>query len=887
VVLLAPLAATACLPPPPTIAYPNLRVEVPTDGFSISTPTTSVRTLNFSHITWNAGAGPLEIRPQYNPATGTAMATQALYTLTGPSAWSFVKNVPIVKSMVWEPPSDYRFPLTGFGLYTVGSGGGIGSLVASSPKVDFCMTPDTYVGGVPNTTTDPSPSIGDCADPNGILGLSVGWGDEYDSTDAGNNIDISNLPNGTYWLRAQADPDNYFTQSGPNLSITDTELAISGTTVTVLNQVQPTVTLPVVTITAPGANTMVTAPTTFQASVSDASHVTSVQFLLDGSPLGNPITTAPYTLALATLSSGTHLISARAVDANGLTGTAPGVTFSTPIHVGVLTVAQQVSAFGITTATTPTFSTTASNELVLAFVASDVAPGNTQTATVSGAGLTWSLVKRANTQPGDAEIWQATAPNPLSNATVTSTATKTGKDQFLTVLTIDNAGGVGATAAAGGTGAPKVKLTAQAAGSLAIAVGNDYDHNVARTVGANQALASEWIDDAAGNTFWTQYSTVAGPGAGGTITLNDTQPTTDHWDMAAIEVKPATPTAPAVRATTAPRPATTPTATPIATGAGVGLVAITTPKAGQTISGTVELAAKADSVPDTRSVQFVLDGLPLGTALHSAPYRLSWDSRTALNGHHTLQTVTTDAGGQRVTTPEVTFTVANLSVCFNTDVNLLSRGRSRVTSPRVHTAQSAELLLAFVSAAGPRTGGQTVSVEGSGLTWTLVKRANGSPGDAEVWQATAPQILRDAAVTATAVTRGYPLLMKVIAIQGTDGVGASASASASTGPPGVALSTTQPQSLVFGVGYDAIPHGAPTNKIGAPGAGLVGAGTNQEIIGRWARRNMDDYWMQSTTYQTAAAGSPIRIADATSPSAPWNMVAIEVVAASTSDYVSS
>ena len=147
--------------------------------------------------------------------------------------------------------------------------------------------------------------------------------------------------------------------------------------------------------------------------------------------------------------------------------------------------AQQVSAFGITTATTPTFSTTASNELVLAFVASDVAPGNTQTATVSGAGLSWSLVKRANTQPGDAEIWQATAPNPLSNVTVTSTATQTGKDQFLTVLTIDNAAGVGAAVAGGGsTGAPQVKLTTQATGSLAIAVGNDFDHNVARTAGS-------------------------------------------------------------------------------------------------------------------------------------------------------------------------------------------------------------------------------------------------------------------------------------------------------------------------------------------------------------------------------------------------------------------
>ena len=42
---------------------------------------------------------------------------------------------------------------------------------------------------------------------------------------AGNNIDISNLANGTYWLRAQADPNGYFAQGGPEQSVTDTELA--------------------------------------------------------------------------------------------------------------------------------------------------------------------------------------------------------------------------------------------------------------------------------------------------------------------------------------------------------------------------------------------------------------------------------------------------------------------------------------------------------------------------------------------------------------------------------------------------------------------------------------------------------------------------------------
>ena len=38
--------------------------------------------------------------------------------------------------------------------------------------------------------------------------------------------------------------------------------------------------------------------------------------------------------------------------------------------------------------------------------------GGAQTVTVSGAGLTWTLVSRANASSGDAEIWQATAAEP-------------------------------------------------------------------------------------------------------------------------------------------------------------------------------------------------------------------------------------------------------------------------------------------------------------------------------------------------------------------------------------------------------------------------------------------------------------------------------------------
>src|SRR5215472_7310006 len=51
------------------IAYPDVRVQVPTSEISIGN-TGGRKYLEFSHVTWNAGAGPLEIRPTYDPTTG-------------------------------------------------------------------------------------------------------------------------------------------------------------------------------------------------------------------------------------------------------------------------------------------------------------------------------------------------------------------------------------------------------------------------------------------------------------------------------------------------------------------------------------------------------------------------------------------------------------------------------------------------------------------------------------------------------------------------------------------------------------------------------------------------------------------------------------------------
>jgi hypothetical protein len=186
--------------------------------------------------------------------------------------------------------------------------------------------------------------------------------------------------------------------------------------------------------------------------------------------------------------------------------------------------------------TTAAFSTTAAGEVLVALVGAD-GPTTGQTATVTGAGLTWTLVRRTNARPGTAEIWRAVAPAVLTNVTVTSTLGLATFDQSLTVVTFKGVAGIGASATANAaTGAPKVTLTTTKAGSWVFAVGNDWDKAVARTVAAGQSIVHQFVDTAIGDTYWSQSTTAPTPNLGTAVSISDTAPTTDRWNFTAVEV---------------------------------------------------------------------------------------------------------------------------------------------------------------------------------------------------------------------------------------------------------------------------------------------------------------------------------------------------------------
>ena len=285
------------------------------------------------------------------------------------------------------------------------------------------------------------------------------------------------------------------------------------------------------------------------AGVSDSAGIASVQFAVDGVNVSTPVTTSPYTYSWNTtaVSNGTHTLTALATDSVGNTATSGGVTVtvSNTSSSSPITIDAHVSTHGstATTISSPSFSTLAANELLVAYVGSDGPNGaKSQTfSSVTGGGLTWTMRERADGQPGDAEIWQAVAPTPLTGITVTATRSAGAYQGSLSVVSYIGASTTingSVSTQSGASGAPSVSLTTTANNSWVWGVGNDWDNAVARTIGPNQTMFDQFVDTGTGDTFWTQYQTGQNLASGTAVTINDTTPTGDSWNLAAIEIVP-------------------------------------------------------------------------------------------------------------------------------------------------------------------------------------------------------------------------------------------------------------------------------------------------------------------------------------------------------------
>ena len=84
-------------------------------------------------------------------------------------------------------------------------------------------------------------------------------------------------------------------------------------------------------------------------------------------------------------------------------------------------------------------------------------------------------------------------------------------------------------------GAPTASLITTRNSSWVFGVGNDFDNALDRTSGTAQSLIHQY-KPAVGDTYWVQRQNAATALSGTTVTINDTAPTSDRFNLAIVEV---------------------------------------------------------------------------------------------------------------------------------------------------------------------------------------------------------------------------------------------------------------------------------------------------------------------------------------------------------------
>ncbi|HEX6177008.1 MAG TPA: Ig-like domain-containing protein [Thermoanaerobaculia bacterium] len=88
-------------------------------------------------------------------------------------------------------------------------------------------------------------------------------------------------------------------------------------------------------------------------------------------------------------------------------------------------------------------------------------------------------------------------------------------------------------------------------------------------------------------------------------------------------------------------------------------VAVTSPVNGAAVSGTIEIAAGASDDVGVAGVRFFIGGAAIGGDVTTAPYRVTFDTKTVANGYYSLTAAAWDAAGNTRTSNPTTIVVEN------------------------------------------------------------------------------------------------------------------------------------------------------------------------------------------------------------------------------------
>ena len=172
--------------------------------------------LRFSTTHINFGPGNLQIRgggqiapcdidgihyDQCTVATQEILDASGNVVLTHPAGVAFFH------------PEHNHWHQSGVAEFKITQGSPTGPAIATGVKITFCFVDVVFTGVTGNEKKALPRSYFEC---NGdFQGLSVGWGDEYHQSTPLQELEVTGLAEGDYYLTHEADPDNHWLE-GPS-----------------------------------------------------------------------------------------------------------------------------------------------------------------------------------------------------------------------------------------------------------------------------------------------------------------------------------------------------------------------------------------------------------------------------------------------------------------------------------------------------------------------------------------------------------------------------------------------------------------------------------------------------------------------------------------------
>jgi hypothetical protein len=375
-------------------------------------------------------------------------------------------------------------------------------------------------------------------------------------------------------------------------------------------------TAPTVSISSPSNGASVNGTINVNANASDNIGVVGVQFMLDGVNFGAEDLSAPYSVSWNTVAStdGNHNLTAKARDLAGNITTSSVVTVNVSNDLILPTISLTSPAPGFITGTIDINASADDNVGIVGvqFLLNGVNLG------VEDLTAPYTLSWNSNMVADGQYALSATARDAAGNRTTASVN-----------ITVHNNPD---------TQLPSVSLISPTANSiLAGAI------DVSATANDNIAVASvEFLLN--GVVFGTDLN------APYSIQLNTTA-FTDGQFVLTVRAKDID----GNQATTAPiniiiynNPDTQPP-----------LVNLASPVAGAIVAGTIDINANASDNILVKGVQFLLNGVNLGTEDTVAPYSIPWSTTAVPDGNYILAARARDIGGNTTTTANVIITVRN------------------------------------------------------------------------------------------------------------------------------------------------------------------------------------------------------------------------------------